>query len=119
MNAIGMDVGGTKIAAGVVSPGGELLNEVRYPTENTREELLATITEAIAEVGRGYGVGGVCLAVPGFILARENKQTFRHRGLRPFRQGSFYSHPAGFTVLPSSLLAFQAQTQVKFAASGE
>jgi glucokinase len=72
MNAIGMDVGGTKIAAGVVSPGGELLNEVRYPTENTREELLATITEAIAEVGRGYGVGGVCLAVPGFILAREN-----------------------------------------------
>src|SRR5919205_3296018 len=73
MNAIGMDVGGTKIAAGVVSLGGELLNEVRYPTENAREALLATITEAIAEVKRGYEVGGVCLAVPGFILARENK----------------------------------------------
>ncbi len=32
MNAIGVDVGGTKIAAGVVSPEGEILNEVRYPT---------------------------------------------------------------------------------------
>jgi glucokinase len=73
MNAVGVDVGGTKIAAGVVSPEGELLREVRYPTANARERLLSTIAEAIAEVRRGYEVGGVCLAVPGFILARENK----------------------------------------------
>ena len=33
MNAIGVDVGGTKIAAAVVSPEGEILNEVRYPTQ--------------------------------------------------------------------------------------
>ena len=32
MNAVGVDVGGTKIAAGVVSPEGRLLNEVTYPT---------------------------------------------------------------------------------------
>ena len=73
MNAVGVDVGGTKIAAGVVSHEGELLNEVRYPTANVRERLLSTIAEAIVEVKRGYDVGGVCLAVPGFILARENK----------------------------------------------
>jgi glucokinase len=73
MNAVGVDVGGTKIAAGVVSPEGKLLNEVRYPTANVRERLLSTIAEAIAEVKRGHEVGGVCLAVPGFILARENK----------------------------------------------
>ena len=52
---------------------GKLLNEVRYPTANIRERLLSTIAEAIAEVKGGYEVGGVCLAVPGFILARENK----------------------------------------------
>jgi glucokinase len=73
MNAVGVDIGGTKIAAGVVSSEGRLLNEVTYPTADTREQLLSTIAEAIMEVQRGYEVGGVCLAVPGFILARENK----------------------------------------------
>ena len=73
MNAVGVDVGGTKIAAGLVSLEGKLLHEVRCPTANARERLLSTIAEAIAEVRRGYEVGGVCLAVPGFILARENK----------------------------------------------
>jgi glucokinase len=73
MNAVGVDVGGTKIAAGVVSSEGELLNDVKYTTANVREQLLSTIAEAIAEVKTGYEVGGVCLAVPGFILARENK----------------------------------------------
>src|ERR687898_1037995 len=73
MNAVGVDIGGTKIAAGVFSSEGRLLNEVTYPTADTRERLLSTIAEAIMEVQRGYEVGGVCLAVPGFILARENK----------------------------------------------
>src|SRR5215212_2401179 len=73
MNAVGVDVGGTKIAAGVISPEGELLSEVRRPTANVRELLLSAIAEAIAEVTEGYEVGGVCLAVPGYILARENK----------------------------------------------
>jgi glucokinase len=74
VNAIGVDAGGTKIAAGVVSREGELLNEVMHPTVNVRELVLSTIAEAtIAEVKRGYEVGGVCLAVPGFILAGENK----------------------------------------------
>jgi glucokinase len=63
MNAIGVDVGGTKIAAGVISPEGELLTEVRYPTANVRELVLSTIAKAIAEVKRGYEVGGVCLAL--------------------------------------------------------
>jgi glucokinase len=73
MNAVGVDVGGTKIAAGVVSPEGGLLNEVRCPTANARERLLSTIAEAITEVKRGAEVGGIYLAVPGFILASENK----------------------------------------------
>jgi glucokinase len=73
MHAIGVDVGGTKIAAGVISPEGEILSEVRYPRANVRETLLSTIADAIAEIKGAYEVGGVCLAVPGFILARENK----------------------------------------------
>ncbi|HLM78364.1 MAG TPA: ROK family protein [Rubrobacteraceae bacterium] len=74
MNAIGVDVGGTKIAAGVVTPEGEVLSEARYPTAKTSEaRLLSGIIRTITEVKDGFEVGGVCLAVPGSILAAENK----------------------------------------------
>ena len=76
MNAIGVDVGGTKIAAGVVTPEGKVLEETRYPTPNSKQRLVETIARAIAEVRDGYEVGGVCLAVPGLILAQENMVVF-------------------------------------------
>lgn len=76
MNAIGVDVGGTKIAAGVVTPEGEILNEVRYPSAGLRERLLSSIARAITEVKDGFEVGGVCLAVPGFVMTTENKVVF-------------------------------------------
>ena len=76
MNAVGVDVGGTKIAAGVVTPDGKILNEVRYPTPASSEKLVESIARAITEVKDGLEVGGVCLAVPGLILARENKVVF-------------------------------------------
>ena len=76
MNAIGVDVGGTKIAAGVVTPQGRILDEVRYPTPHSPGTLIENIAKAIKEVGDGHEVGGVCLAVPGLILASENKVIF-------------------------------------------
>ena len=77
MNAIGVDVGGTKIAAAVVTPEGGILNEVRYPTQAIPpNRLVDTIARAIAEVRDGFEVGGACLAVPGFVLSAENKVVF-------------------------------------------
>ena len=76
MNAIGVDVGGTKIAAGVVTPEGEILEEVRYPTPHSPGTLIENIAKAIKDVADGYEVGGVCLAVPGLILASANKVVF-------------------------------------------
>jgi glucokinase len=76
LNAIGVDVGGTKIAAGVVTPQGRILDEVRYPTPHSPETLIENIAKAIKEVRDGHEVGGVCLAVPGLILASENKVIF-------------------------------------------
>lgn len=70
-------MGGTKIAAAVVSSEGRILNEVRYPTQAVPpNRLVATIAQAISEVKARYAVGGVCLAVPGLILASENKVIF-------------------------------------------
>lgn len=76
MNAVGVDVGGTKIAAGVVTPEGEILNEVRYSSKGPTEVLMSNIIRAIKEVRDGFEVSGLCLAVPGLILARENRVVF-------------------------------------------
>src|ERR671921_943823 len=77
MNTIGVDIGGTKIAAAVVSPEGEILNEARYPTQAVPpHRLIETIARAITEVQGDFEVGGVCVAVPGLILAAENKVVF-------------------------------------------
>jgi glucokinase len=77
MNTIGVDIGGTKIAAAVVTPEGRILNEARYPTQAVPpDRLIETIARAITEVKDGFEVGGVCVAVPGLILASENKVIF-------------------------------------------
>ena len=77
MNAIGVDVGGTKIAAAVVSPEGEVLNEIRYPTQAVPpDRLMQTIAGAVSEVKDGYEVGGVCIAVPGLIMSSVNTVVF-------------------------------------------
>ena len=71
-----MDVGGTKIAAGVVTPEGRILKETRYPTPASPVRLLESITRAVLEVKNGFEVDGVCLAVAGLVLAEENKVVF-------------------------------------------
>ena len=73
MNAIGVDVGGTKIAAAVVTPEGEVLNEVRYPSSGPKERLLSSMARSVNEVRDGFEVGGICLAVPGTVSTVENK----------------------------------------------
>ena len=73
MNAIGVDVGGTKIAAAVVTTEGKILNEVRYPSSGPKERLLSSIARSVNEVRDGFEVGGVCLAVPGTVSTEENK----------------------------------------------
>ncbi len=69
-------MGGTKIAAGVVTPEGEVLKKVRRPTAHSPEHLLEGIVGAIEEVRDGFEVEGVCLGVPGTVLSAENKVIF-------------------------------------------
>jgi predicted NBD/HSP70 family sugar kinase len=54
MNAIGVDVGGTKIAATVVSAEGEILSEVRYSTLAVPpDRLVDSLSRAITILLRG------------------------------------------------------------------
>jgi glucokinase len=71
-----VDVGGTKIAAGVVTPEGRILKETRYPTPASPARLLDSIARAVFEVKDGFEIDGVCLAVAGLVLAEENKVVF-------------------------------------------
>src|SRR3712207_3039569 len=53
------------------------LKELRHPIQGVPpNRLIDTIARAITEVKDGFEVGGVCLAVPGLILAAENKVVF-------------------------------------------
>jgi glucokinase len=61
--AIGVDVGGTKILAGLVDEAGNVLAEQRRPTpQTTQDDVLAALDQAVAElldervVAIGYGV---------------------------------------------------------------
>jgi glucokinase len=76
MNVIGVDVGATKLAAGVVSPEGEVQSKVRHLTAYSPEQLLETIERAVSEVREGYEVGAVCLTVPGNVLSAKNMVIF-------------------------------------------
>jgi glucokinase len=69
-------VGGTKIAAGLVTPAGEILKEARYPTPASGDRLVESIARAVLEVKDGFEVGGACLAVAGLILTQENRVVF-------------------------------------------
>ena len=69
-------MGGTKIAAGVVTPEGKILKETRYPTPASGDRLVESIARAVLEVKDGFEVGGACLAVAGLILAQENRVVF-------------------------------------------
>lgn len=77
--AVGVDVGGTTIAAGIVTSAGEVLADVRAPTHRdgpgtalaTVEALARTMLEAAAR--RGLEVVGVGVGVPGPVDAAAGR----------------------------------------------
>lgn len=65
---VGVDIGGTKIAAGLVGCAGELHGTTRVPTPNGgAEAVLDTVAELVTEVGGGPRIGAIGVAAPGII----------------------------------------------------
>ena len=68
MHTIGVDVGGTKIAAGVVDDHGTLLAQVRRETPATDVEAIeAAVADAVAELRQAHEVAAVGIAAAGFV----------------------------------------------------
>lgn len=74
---IGVDLGGTKIAAGIVNKQGEILEEIVKPTPSiSAKAVIAAIVEACSELIERYEVKGICVAAPGFVDAAGSRLMF-------------------------------------------
>jgi glucokinase len=74
---IGVDVGGTKIAAGVVDESGTILAEVRLPTPASDQAAVeAGICSAIEQLAARHPVRAVGLAVAGYVDAARTMLRF-------------------------------------------
>ena len=89
MHSIGVDIGGTKIAAGLVSPEGEISELVKVPSPASDPELMTkTVVELINQLAEGKEIEAVGIAAAGFIDAKRNEILYspnlqwRHEPLR-------------------------------------
>ena len=87
MLTIGVDIGGTKIAAGVVDHDGQILDKVKYPTPaNDPRELAEVVAKAVEELRAREPEGAVSavgVGVAGFVDEdRATVQVAVNLGLR-------------------------------------
>ncbi len=72
MYAIGIDIGGTKIAAALVSESGEIIRDLKVPTPAKDSEKIAdAVVDLINELASGQQVSAVGVAAAGFIDAER------------------------------------------------
>ncbi|WP_037604831.1 ROK family glucokinase [Streptacidiphilus rugosus] len=64
---IGVDVGGTKIAAGVVDENGTILGRTRVPTPADPQWAVGAIADAVTELRRDHEITAVGVGAPGYI----------------------------------------------------
>lgn len=75
--AIGVDLGGTKVAAGVVDETGHILAETRIPTPtDSSDAVVQAMAEAVLELKAQHAVVGVGVGVPGFVNATRDSLLF-------------------------------------------
>ncbi len=75
--AIGIDIGGTKVAAGVVDEAGRLLATTRVPTPSRdAAALMALVAEVVTELRTGYDVAAVGVGAAGWVDAARTTVLF-------------------------------------------
>jgi glucokinase len=74
---IGVDVGGTKVAAGVVDEDGQVLLSTRRPTPSTSpDDVEETIAAVVTELRRQHEVEAVGIGAAGFIDVKRSTVLF-------------------------------------------
>ncbi len=73
VDAIGIDIGGTKIAGAVVSEAGEILDERRVATEAADSEAIVdAVVEMVLALSVGRSITAAGVAAPGFIDVEQS-----------------------------------------------
>lgn len=77
MHAIGVDIGGTKIAAGVVDEDGRILAKTRRDTATQDSSSVDTgVLDACRELLADFEVGAIGLVAPGFVSSDQRTVMF-------------------------------------------
>jgi glucokinase len=77
MHAIGVDIGGTKIAAGVVDEDGTILAQTRRATEpDDAASIDRAVADAYTELSQSYEVGAIGVAAAGFVNSDRSTVLF-------------------------------------------
>ncbi len=77
MLTIGVDIGGTKIAAGVVDEDGSILARTRWDTDpENPQQIDASIVAAVVELRGAFDVGAVGVAAAGFVAPSRDTVMF-------------------------------------------
>ncbi|QTE28362.1 ROK family glucokinase [Pengzhenrongella sicca] len=77
MHAIGVDIGGTKIAAGVVDEDGNILARTRRVTEpDDAASIDRAVCEVYVELSEQFEVGAIGVAAAGFVNAERSTVLF-------------------------------------------
>jgi glucokinase len=75
--AVGVDIGGTKVAAGVVDGRGRVLARARRPTPSLDARAVeATIAEVVRELSEGLEIAAVGIGAAGFVDAERSHVLF-------------------------------------------
>lgn len=73
MYAVGIDIGGTKIAGALVDNDGQIVREARRPTPATNgDEIVQAVVDLVNELATDVEVIGVGVAAAGFIDAQQS-----------------------------------------------
>lgn len=73
MYAIGIDIGGTKIAGALVDDAGQIIREARVATPASEtDEIVQAVVDLVNELAAGAEVIGVGVAAAGFIDAEQS-----------------------------------------------
>jgi len=96
--AIGIDIGGTSVRAGVIGPGGEIRQTVRGRTPRTTAEAEALLIRMITDLAADTPVRSVGLAVAGFISV--DRQRVMYAPHLPWRDSPLPDRIADAVGLP-------------------